>query len=192
MLAMQYSIQLPVGYGSDKIRERVSQRSKLFDDHTGLVHKSFLYNEGDQIYAPFYVWKDVEQAQQFLLADLFKGVIEAFRRHRVRSWFVIHMAYGNRGLKPTFCYREIDVVPPEDRLDHFLAKEKQTHEDLLKDPNLYMCLIALDADRWEIVRFSLWKDKKSAPRLYSDCCHEYEVLHVSEPNTPVESSLLKI
>jgi len=181
MLAMQYSIQLPVNYDTALIRQRVSQRSKLFDDHNGLVHKSFLYNDSDKIYAPFYVWQDVIEAQKFLLNDLFHGVIETFSRCRVRSWFVIHMAYGNRAVRPAFALRETDIIAPEEKLDPFLQQEKKLQIDLLQDDNLYMQLVALDADRWEILRFSLWKDKASAARPSSDAHLEYDVLHVSEP-----------
>lgn len=181
MLAMQYSIQLPENYDSALIRERVNARSKLFDEHKGLVHKSFLFNEKDHIYAPFYIWKDVIEAQKFLLDDLFKGVIEAFRRHRVRSWFVTDVAYGNRELKPTFARREVDVIAPEEKLDVYLKNEKDHQAELLADPNLYMHLVALDADRWEVLRFSLWKDEAAAPKSFSDSYLNYEVLHVSEP-----------
>jgi hypothetical protein len=181
MLAMQYSIQLPINYDAELIKKRVNARSKLFDAHDGLVHKSFLYNEKDKIYAPFYVWKDVIEAQKFLLDDLFKGVIETFSRHRVRSWFVIHMAYGNRDITPAFAQREVDIIPPEERLDQYLAREKILQSELVKDPNLYMHLVALDADRWEILHFSLWKDEKSAAKPSSDSFLHYEVLHVSEP-----------
>ncbi len=181
MLAMQYSIQLPDNYGSEQIRARVESRSRLFDGHGGLVHKTFLYNEQDRLYAPFYVWKDVIEAQRFLMDDLFKGVIEAFSRHRVRSWFVVHMAYGNRGITPTHALREIDVIAPEEKLGDFLAREKAEQDAHLKSGNLYMHLIAIDADRWEILRFGLWKDKACSARPNSDTFQCYEVLHVSEP-----------
>jgi hypothetical protein len=181
MLAMQYSIQLPPNYDAAHIRERVNSRSKLFDAHGGLVHKSFLYNDQEKLYAPFYVWKDVMEARDFLLDDLFHGVIETFSRHRVRSWYVTNMQYGNRDVKPSFAHRETDVIAPEERLDRYLANEQEMQAELLKDPNLYMHLIALDADRWEILRFSLWKDKQSAVKPHSDTFMDYEVLHVSEP-----------
>src|SRR4051812_2632702 len=99
---MQYSIPLPVNYDASQIDARVSQRRGLFDAHGGLVHKSFLYNKSENLYAPFYVWKDVMEARSFLLDDLFQGVIESFSRCRVRDWFVIHMAYGNRDVRPGF------------------------------------------------------------------------------------------
>lgn len=182
---MQYSIQLPVNYDVTLIRERVNMRSKLFDSHGGLVHKSFLYNEKEKLYAPFYIWKDVIEAQSFLLDDLFKGVVAAFNRCRVRSWFVIHAAYGNRNIQPTYALREIDNIPPEDKLDAYLAHEKQAQDELLANENLYMQVVALDADRWEILRFSLWKDAASAPKPFSDSFIPYEVLHVSEPNSDI-------
>lgn len=181
MLAMQYSIQLPENYDADNVRKRVNARKSLFDDHDGLVHKSFLYNEQDHIYAPFYVWKDLDEAQKFLLDDLFTGVVETFSRCRVRSWFVVHMAYGNRKATPTYARREVDVIPPEEKLDAFLKYEKDLQAEAVKDPNLYMHVAAFDADRWEVLRFSLWKDAAKAPKPSSDSYIDYAVLHVSEP-----------
>lgn len=180
MLAMQYMIPLPVGYDEAQIRKRVDVRSRLFDGHDGLAHKSFLYNDEEKLYAPFYIWKNVVEARDFLMDDLFKGVIEAFSRHRVRSWFVVQMGYGNRDLKPGYALREIDVIAPEERLDHYLANEKSHQETLLANPNLYMHVIALDADRWEILRFSLWKDKPSAEKPASDSHLSFDVLYVTE------------
>ena len=180
MLAMQYTIKLPVGFEEAQVRERVSVRSRLFDGHDGLVHKSFLYNDEDKLYAPFYVWKNVVEARDFLMDDLFKGVIEAFSRHRVRSWFVVQMAYGNREIKPHYALREIDVIAPEERLDKFVALEKAHQETLLTNPNLYLHVIAMDADRWEILRFSLWKDKASAEKPATDAFTAFDVLHVTE------------
>ena len=92
MLAMQYSIELPVGYDTDLIRSRVENRSRLFEGLPGLIHKSYLFSDADKIYAPFYIWSDVAQARRFLFDDLFKGVIESFRRPRVRTWMVIGSA----------------------------------------------------------------------------------------------------
>lgn len=181
MLAMQYSIQLPENFDAESIRRRVSSRRKLFDDHEGLVQKSFLYNDAEKIYAPFYLWKDVAEARDFLLDDLFKGVVDTFNRHRVRSWFVVHMAYGNRALTPTFAQREVDIIPAEERLGPYLKRDKDRQEELAKNPNLYMHVVALDADRWEILHFSLWKDRAGAIRSGSDSSLTYEVLHVSEP-----------
>jgi hypothetical protein len=181
MLAMQYSIHLPVNFDAALIHKRVNERKGFFDDHPGLAHKSFLYNEADKVYAPFYVWQDVDSAREFLLDDLFQGVTDTFSRHRVRSWFVIDMAYGNRDLKPTFAQRGVDIIPPEASLKRYVKREQELQSDLLKNPDLYMHLVALDAACWEILHFSLWKDKASALHLSSDSYLTYEVLHVTAP-----------
>jgi len=181
MLAMQYSIPLPVNYDAALIRARVSARRALFDDHAGLVHKSFIYSEEDHIYAPFYVWRDVTEARNFLLDDLFAGVAETFSRQRVRSWIVLDMAYGNKDIKPAFARREIDPVAAENRVAHLRDQEKTTQTELLKNPNLYLHLTALDADRWEVMRYSLWADEATAAPPVTDVYQTYGVLHVSEP-----------
>lgn len=181
MLAMQYSIALPADYDAQKIRERVEARRQLFDGHAGLVHKSFLYNEREKLYAPFYVWQDVAQARDFLLDDLFKGVTQTFTRHRVRSWVVAHMAYGNPDVKAGYARREIDVIPAEACLNAHMRQEKSALDQAAKDGHLYMHLVAFDPDRWETLHFSLWKDKASAGKPVSDTFIDYDVLHVSKP-----------
>ena len=56
-----------------------------------------------------------------------------------------------------------------------------SQQQLLENPALYMHLVALDADRWEVMRYSLWKDEASANEPNGDCVQTYGVLHVSEP-----------
>lgn len=181
MLAMQYSIQLPKDYDDHKIYDRVSQRSKLFDDLDGLHHKAFLYCPQDKLYAPFYVWQDITKARQFLLDSLFRGVMESFKRPRVRSWFVTHQGYGNRSLKPAHAIREMDVVPLDQDMEALVNQERAHQQELLKNPALYYHLTAFDPDRWELIRYSLWKDEASAEKSGADSIQTYQVLHVSEP-----------
>lgn len=181
MLAMQYSIQLPQGYDDKLIIDRVGQRKKLFDGLDGLQHKAFLYNGSDKLYAPFYVWQNLSQARHFLMDQLFRGVIETFKRPRVRSWVVLHQDYGNRALRPTHAIREIDVIPAGKDIEMVLMAEQEKQKQLLTNPHLYYSLTAFDPDRWELIHYHLWKDAASAPRFGSDCIQTYDVLHVSEP-----------
>ena len=181
MLAMQYSIPLPVNLDADYVRERVNQRRALFDGHKGLIHKSFVYCPKEHIYAPFYLWKDLEQAQHFLLDDLYQGVIESFGRHRVRSWLVVSAEFDAAPTPPTFACRELDAVPADLSLKQFAAEEKTRQRDYMAEhADLCMRVTALDADRWEVMRFSLWTDQSSRPDSDSDCLQTYDVLHVSE------------
>jgi hypothetical protein len=182
MLAMQYSIELPVGYDLSLIRARVSDRSRLFTGLPGLKHKSYLLSEADMIYAPFYIWSDVEQARHFLFDDLFRGVIKTFRRPRVRSWMVLDSAYGAITLTPTFARREIDTIAPEENLEKRFQQETSEQAELASDPNFYFQVTALDAERWELTRLSLWRDEASARPTASDCVQHYEVLHAQGEN----------
>lgn len=181
MIAMQYSIPLPANFDSDDVVRRVENRRASFDAHAGLVHKSFLYNAKERLYAPFYVWKDVGEARDFLLNELFHGVVETFNRHRVRSWYVANMVYANRELYASYARRDIDVIPPEAKLDEYLEREREAQKQLSGHPDLYAHTLAFDPDRWEILHFSLWKDKQAAPKSTSDSMMDYEVLHISEP-----------
>lgn len=180
MLAMQYTIELPDNFNPSQIRERVRERSSLFDSSPGLAHKSFLFNETDQLYAPFYVWSNAGAACEFLLDDLFKGVINSFSRPRVRTWNIIQTGHGNRSVIPTFAMREADAIPAEECLQELATREREKQQALLKNSNLYFHAIALDAERWELVRYSVWRDARSADQPESDCVQTYDVLHVSE------------
>jgi hypothetical protein len=177
MLAMQYSIELPVGYDPDLIRERARARSALFNGLPGLVHKSYLFSPADALYAPFYIWSDVMVARKFLFDDLFKGVIKSFHRPRVRSWMVLDSAYGNTAIAPSFAMREADVIAPEENLEALFAMEKEAQQALLANDYLHFHAIALDAERWELVRYSLWHDEASSAAPTSDCVQTYEVVH---------------
>jgi hypothetical protein len=183
MLAMQYSIQLPRGYDPALIRQRVEKRRTLFDNLPGMLHKAFLYSDFDKLYAPFYVWENLPEAKNFLLDELFQGVIETFKRPRVRSWVIMDQQQGLFQDKPSFAIREVDLIPAEEDLEHVMLRERKLQKELLEDPSLYYHLTAIDPDRWEIIRYHLWKDQKSAVHAAADCVQTYDVLHVSEPRT---------
>ena len=183
MRAMQYTIKLPSDFSAEKIRERVNVRSQLFDTLDGLAHKSFLFNPEDHIYAPFYIWQSPEASRSFLLNDLFKGVIETFNRPRVRTWSVLSATYGNKSMQPCFAIREADLIPADANLSALAMKEIEKQAGFLKkNPNVYYHVVALDSDRWEIIRYSLWLDNSGVDAIDMDCAQTYEVLHVSEPN----------
>ena len=177
MLAMQYSIELPFGYDPAQIRDRVEHRRKLFDGLPGLVHKAYLFSDSDKIYAPFYIWSDIAEARKFLFNDLFRGVIETFRRPRVRTWMVLSSAHGNPSFEPDFAMHERDVIAPEDDLEKLFAREKEAQQALSRNEHLHFHTIALDAERWELVRYSLWRNAASAAVPEADCVQTYDVLH---------------
>jgi len=182
MIAMQYSISLPNDYGIQKIRDRVQARYGMFDNMPGMAQKTYLFNDSDRLYAPFYIWQSHDAARAFLLSETFQDVIDTFRRPRVRMWSVLNYDVFNSGITPTFAVREVDAVSAEQRLAAMAEIERLAHEALRGKDGLHSQAVALDADRWELVRYSLWRDEAAARHNFvADTVQTYDVLHLSIP-----------
>ena len=177
MLAMQYTIQLPMDYDMRLIDKRVAERKPLFDKVPGLVHKSYLADDEDKLYAPFYIWNDVAKLRDFLLDDLFHGVTTAFHRPRVRSWSVLEYENGQFKGAPTFALRESDPIPADIPLEEVMEQARAHQQELLDSKGLHTTVLGLDADRWELLHYSLWDSAESPPQTHSDCCHRYRVVN---------------
>lgn len=181
MLALQYSIHLPHDSDDAIIEDRVRERAPVFEDISGMVHKAYLYNRDDKLYAPFYVWADLTGARDFLFDELFQGFVSKFRRPRTRSWIVLHQTQGKCQTPPAYARCESDLVPSGELLEDLIKEQQIHHYQMLNNENLYYHLTAFNPDRWELMHYSLWKDKKSAPRPESDCVQDFDVLHLNEP-----------
>jgi len=182
MLAMQYSIRLASDFDETRIRQRVAQRGHLFDNMPGLAHKAYLFNQEQHVYAPFYVWEDHFKAREFMLGEIFADVIRAFGRPRVRMWGVLDFdIVGDRTVMPKVAVRCVEALPPDANLRNLERAELSLHGEMLDKPGIWAHTTALDCDRWELVRYSLWRDAESAGQVQGDCINTYEVLRVSGP-----------
>jgi hypothetical protein len=183
MIAMQYTIQLAADFGLDKVLNRVTARYPLFDNLPGLAHKSYLFNHQHGLYAPFYIWNSHDAARDFLLGPLFVGVTQTFGRPRVRTWNVIAYDIIDASVVPSYAIREVDTVPAEQMMGPLADTERDQHRALAGTAGLHSHAVALDADRWELVRYSLWRDAASALKARGDSVQPYEVLHLSSPES---------
>jgi len=183
MIAMQYTIQLANDFGIEKVRERVAARYPLFDKFPGLAHKSYLFSHAHGLYAPFYIWHSHDAARDFLLGPLFAGVIHTFGRPRVRTWNMIAYDVSDPSVEATFAVREVDSISAEENLAVLAEVEREEHAKLSGTPGLHSHAVALDADRWELVRYSLWRNESCAAKPRGDSVQPYEVLHLSVPDT---------
>jgi hypothetical protein len=182
MLAMQYSIRLASDFDEARIRQRVAQRGHLFDNMTGLEHKSFLFDRERNTYAPFYIWNDHFKAREFLLGEIFADVVRSFGRPRVRIWGVMDFdVVGDRAIMPKVAMRCVEPLAADANLSQLERAEQEHHRSLLESRGLWAHATALDCDRWEVVRYSLWRDAESAREVKGDCINTYEVLRVSGP-----------
>ena len=176
MLAMQYTVRLPEEFDETQIRKHVAVRSPLFNGFPGLRHKFYLYDAEENVYAPFYIWENAQYAQEFLLDNLFNGVSQKFGRPRVRSWQVVAFDYGELKEDPGYMRSAIDKVPSNESVGMQMEKEKARHDKVLASPGLYMHMVLLDPDRWEVGHFSFWGKAEQAPPINADCIDEYAVL----------------
>jgi hypothetical protein len=181
MIAMQYTIRLARDFNIERIHERVNSRRCLFDDLTGLVHKSYLFNEEEGLYAPFYVWDGDGPAREFLTGPLFEGLVENFGRPRVRCWAVLEFAEGAAPVTVETAIKEVESVPAETKLTDLGARERAGHEAMLGSPGLGCHLVGLDPDRWELMRYSTWGAEAQPADWDADLVECYDVLHLCRP-----------
>lgn len=179
MIAMQYTIRLAGDYDLQQLRERVIRRKPMFDGLDGLLHKAYLFNESQLLYAPFYVWQNDDAARNFLTGDLFRDLVETFGRPRVRVWNVLAWggkSGGERG--PAVAVKELDAIPAEQGLGALVATEVERHEKALATKGLCFHLTALDPDRWELMRYSAWCDPSQIRDCDSDAVETFEIMQV--------------
>jgi Domain of unknown function (DUF4865) len=183
---MQYTITLPADYDMSIIHERVRSRGHRTDGFPGLAFKAYLIRERGvdgspvNLYAPFYLWDDTEGMNRFLWGGGgFGGIVSDFGRPAVRSWTSVHQAAGpDRGQPPRFATRLLEAVPdgadPAEVVP--LARAEAERTALL--PGVHRTVLALDPDRWELVRLTLWT--QPPPAEESAGATRYRVLHLSE------------
>ncbi|MFI6152620.1 DUF4865 family protein [Kitasatospora sp. NPDC051170] len=207
MHAMQYEITLPADYDMGIIRRRVAERGHLLDGHPGLGLKAYLIRERGRDaspvnqYAPFYLWRTAEGMNGFLWGPGFRGLSADFGRPAVRHWLGAGLAHGfggdnggdnggqapnngqdlqsvrspDAGRMPTTATRDTVRLPeasdPAEAVERALAELPTTH------PALHTAAVAVDPDRWELLRFALWHGP--APEDVPGT--RYQVLHLSRP-----------
>ncbi|MGF1609561.1 MAG: DUF4865 family protein [Kiloniellales bacterium] len=193
MLAMQYVFPLADDFDMAQVRRRVAEKGPLFDDYPGLVQKAFLCNDvkgsilGDEVgnsYATFYLWESADAARAFLLGDAFRAVSQAFGRPRVQSWQVIgHRSCG--GAAPAFAVQETESLGREADPGAIATRERAALGEALRPgrpgPGLHSISVAFDPYRWELVRFSLWREARDAERALNGNSRGWELLYLAGP-----------
>lgn len=195
MIAMQYTIRLASDFDRSRIRDRVKARAPLFAELEGLVHKSYLFNPDEGLYAPFYIWAGEEPAFRYLTGPLFQDLVDTFGRPRVRSWTVLDFSERSKtGLRnePARCLdplcmsgdishamKEVDIIPPEERLESLVARERADHKLAMEHKGIGLHMVAFDPDRWELIRYSTWAGVPPEGTSRADLVESYKILTFS-------------
>ena len=179
MIAMQYTIRFAGDYDNQLLLDRVARRKSLFEGLDGVLHKAYLFNSDQAIYAPFYVWENDDAARAFLTGDLFRDVVDTFGRPRVRCWGVIAFSGVIGAGAPKVAVKELDAIPAEEALADLLQREEQLHAQAVKTDGLCFHLAGIDPDRWELMRYSAWCDPSQVQNCNADAVESFDILQLS-------------
>ena len=189
MLAMQYSFVLPADYDMSIIERRVQDKGHILDHYPPLFFKAYLMaRKGDattqsheNLYAPFYLWRDAAGMNDFLCGAGFLGLVNAFGWPAVRIWpSVIATDHTHDIARAQFATREIRPLAPFTPLDALRTDESDwTHVAVQQDGAL-LALSAFEPTAWTLVRFQLWREPQ--PLTSFAGAQAYSVLHVSNPS----------
>lgn len=153
MIAMQYSFTLPADYDMSIIEKRIADNGHLMDGFAGLIFKTYLYARSDcpltgsaeNLYAPFYLWRDVQSMNRFISGAGFQAVARAFGWPQIRVYPVLGARVSAEVAAAVFAKREItDIAPFSD----LTLLTEQTVSDRLID------VIALDTTNWKKIHFT--------------------------------------
>ncbi|MFP6742961.1 MAG: DUF4865 family protein, partial [Alphaproteobacteria bacterium] len=139
----------------------------------GLVHASCLLDRNEKCCAPLYIWQSPEAMSDFLFGEPFARIVTTFGRPRVRTWNVLEFDQPDMTTTATYARREVDTIDANSSLRDIACREGKRHREALDCPGIVAHATTIDADRWEIARFSLWRDDQCAVAANADCVQVY-------------------
>lgn len=183
MIAMQYSFTLPADYDMAIIRERIAEKGHLLDHFDGLHLKAYLHatrgeDSTENLYAPFYLWRDSEAMQRFLGGSGFKALVQAFGWPSIRCWQVWDAHLAAQASQARFAARAIHPISPYTALDALREEERaRLHADV--ERGALAAITAFEPTTWTHVSFRLYDALPvNAP---DPSAQRYAVGHVSLP-----------
>ncbi|MCW0396743.1 hypothetical protein NB717_002667 [Xanthomonas sacchari] len=177
MIAMQYSIALPADYDMAIIRRRIADKGPLLDTLPGLQFKAYLVADrsdpllpGRQnLYAPFYLWRDAAAMHAFLAGPAFAALCEAFGRPTVQAWMV-GTAWTSAALRSArYATRVLPAPVP--------ACGSEIADMDVPDERVLATVCGYEPQGWTRLRFHLWRDLPPQDAA----AHRYAVHHLSAP-----------
>ena len=181
MIAMQYSFTLPADYDMAIVRQRIAAKGHLLDQFDGLLLKSYLHatrgeSSSENLYAPFYLWRDSAAMQRFLGSEGFANLARAFGWPSIRVWPVWdaylspearHAHVASRAIEPIAAYADLASVRDDAR----------AHLERDVERGALAAISAFEPTTWTRVAFRLWHETR--PALSAG--QWYQVGHVSQP-----------
>lgn len=184
MIAMQYSITLPADYDMTTIRRRIAEKGHLLDGFPGLAFKAWLHASRDDselpgrdnLYAPFYLWRDCEGMNAFLGGPGFATLARDFGRPAVRTWVPWQAELADDLRAATCAIQDLIAIPAHVELGNLReAEAAAVRQD--RAAGALAAMAAYDPATWTLLRFRLWPTPR--PDLAHADRQLYRVGHVS-------------
>jgi hypothetical protein len=165
------------------VRRRIAEKGPGLDHFDGLRLKAYLHaNRGEQsaenLYAPFYVWRDSEAMQRFLGGAGLAALTQAFGWPSIRCWQVWDAHLPPQAREARLASREIRPIAPYTALE---TLRQEAREALQRDVErgALAAVTAFEPTTWSWVSFRLFDD--TLPVTHADSRQWYGVGHVSRP-----------
>ncbi len=162
MIAMQYSLVLPADYDMGIIGRRIDERAHLTDGFPGLAFKAYLQanrreapRRTDNLYAPFYLWRDADGMNDFLCGPGFDGLTQSFGRPSVSTWSVWHAALAPDIAGARHALRQTLPIAPHTDLATLRREESERSRAWLSDGDVLATVAGFVPSSWSVVRFLL-------------------------------------
>jgi Domain of unknown function (DUF4865) len=188
MIAMQYSFTLPADYDMAIIRRRIAEKGAMTDDFPHLAFKAYLSaTRGDErlptqenLYAPFYLWRNEKGMNAFLAGQGFAALCNAFGRPSIRLWSVWQASLKPETREAVCATREVISIAPNADLEALrqLERDRALHDTA---HGALAAVSAYEPGTWTLVRFRLWRELPAAPAQ-----QVYAVGHISVPTVSVQ------
>ncbi|HTP39051.1 MAG TPA: DUF4865 family protein [Steroidobacteraceae bacterium] len=183
MIAMQYSFTLPADYDMAIIRRRIAEKGHLLDHFEGLHMKAYLHatrgeDSRENLYAPFYVWRDSEAMQRFLGGAGFEALVQSFGWPSIRCWQVWDATLPPEAAHARFASRDIQPIAPYTALEALRRNELARMQHDLERGAL-AAVTAFEPTTWTRVSFRLYDEMPL--RSPGEGAQRYAVGHVSQP-----------
>ncbi|WP_238149844.1 DUF4865 family protein [Dyella jiangningensis] len=180
---MQYSFTLPADYDMAIIRRRIAEKGPSLDHFDGLHLKAYLHatageHARDNLYAPFYVWRDSEAMQRFLGSAGFQSLTQAFGWPSIRCWQVWDAYLPPHARQARFASRDIHPIVPHTALDALrnVARDALQHD---VEHRALAGVTAFEPTTWSWMSFRLFDETPSFAA--ANARQWYGVGHVSQP-----------
>ncbi|KAA1182288.1 DUF4865 family protein [Rhizobium tropici] len=187
MIAMQYNFALPADYDMTIIDRRIRDKGPLLDNLPGLKFKAYLTaRKGDAVtgsrenlYAPFYVWRQEEGLSDFVCGPGFAALTESFGRPQVNTWIVWRADTSVDIRSAKFATREVIAIDPHTPLAELRVEESETAAQAISNGAALASVVAFEPTHWTLVRFRLLAEPPKD--LARTGLQSYNVGHLSLP-----------